>query len=497
MESRTRLVALVSFCCAFWIVSSAEGASARSRHFVVQAPTQAQANRVAEAAENFRRDLAIEWLGHELPPWPDVCPIVCDIAPQNPAGGATSFIFQQGQPRAWQMSVQGTEERVLDSVLPHEITHTIFATHFGRPLPRWADEGACTTVEHEAEVSKHRKLLVEFLHTGRGIPFNKMFVMENYPKDILPLYSQGHSLAEFFVQQGGKQKFVKFVEDGLSSNRWPEVVQRHYGFPDLSELQLTWVEWVRAGEPPVAKFQDERYLAAVARVGGADPELLTSRVRPNSSNRGNQQVAMGRGRPSRGDRSQTRLERQANFDSETDSDVPPRRTAPQNMGARRGIRQASALEPIDSSDESDESLAYNDRPQGRMPRRDVPNNPMRPRGRPDGATARNERGDSGFYSRMRQAADRGLPDDESEDGESNEMTFATRPTSLQSMTTKVLQRSRGGEDDGVQPMGGSPTNRFRRVPLEQEIENDETTLREIEKGILFDAPIQPKATIRR
>ena len=40
-----------------------------------------------------------------------------------------------------------TARRILDSVLPHEITHTIFATHFGQPLPRWADEGACTTVD--------------------------------------------------------------------------------------------------------------------------------------------------------------------------------------------------------------------------------------------------------------------------------------------------------------------------------------------------------------
>ena len=61
------------------------------------------------------------------------------------------------------MSIQGSRQRILDSVLPHEVTHTIFASHFRQPLPRWADEGACTTVEHASERAKQEKMLIEFL----------------------------------------------------------------------------------------------------------------------------------------------------------------------------------------------------------------------------------------------------------------------------------------------------------------------------------------------
>ena len=89
--------------------------------------------------------------------------------------------------------------RILDSVLPHEVTHTIFATHFRRPLPRWADEGACTTVEHHSERQKQQMFLIDFLHTGRGIAFNQMFAMKEYPQDVMPLYSQGYSLARYLV----------------------------------------------------------------------------------------------------------------------------------------------------------------------------------------------------------------------------------------------------------------------------------------------------------
>jgi hypothetical protein len=126
------------------------------------------------------------------------------------AGGETSFAFLvdeqgNGTPVDWDMKIFGPHDRLLDAVLPHEITHTIFATHFGRPLPRWADEGACTTVEHVSERDKNHQMLIRFLTAkpSRGIPFNRMFTLKNYPHDILPLYAQGYSLAKFLIFQTG------------------------------------------------------------------------------------------------------------------------------------------------------------------------------------------------------------------------------------------------------------------------------------------------------
>ena len=251
------------FVCALLVslfsVSALSAAGVRTQNFVVHAPTQELAQEIAVAAEQYRRDLAIEWLGGELSPWPELCPITAKIDPRLGAGGATSFSFTQGQPRGWTMSIQGSRERALDSVLPHEITHTIFATHFGRPLPRWADEGACTTVEHVSEKVKQEKMLYEFLTTNRGIPFNRMFAMKEYPPDVLPLYSQGFSLARYFIAMGGKRKFVDYVGAGMNSNRWTETTQRYYGFESLSDLQLSWLEWVRQGTPEIRDANDVIY----------------------------------------------------------------------------------------------------------------------------------------------------------------------------------------------------------------------------------------------
>jgi hypothetical protein len=176
-----------------------------------------------------------------------MCPITVQLA--KGAGGATSFMFDRGVPFGWTMNIQGPPDRILDSVLPHEITHTIFATHFGRPLPRWADEGACTTVEHDIERKRQDGFLIEFLHTDRGIPFNKMFAMKEYPRDILPLYSQGYSLTKYLIQHGGKRKFVDYVGEGMKTNNWTAVTRKYYGYENLSDLQVKWVAWVGQGSP--------------------------------------------------------------------------------------------------------------------------------------------------------------------------------------------------------------------------------------------------------
>jgi hypothetical protein len=230
-------------------------------NFVVYSSDPAFSQKVAAEAERFRKELAELWLGYELKQWNQRCPIEVVFEPH--AGGVTQFGFMTGgngtgEPCDWSMKIFGPPDRLLDSVLPHEITHTVFATHFGCPLPRWADEGACTTVEHQSEKSKSHNMLIQFLKSRRGIPFNQMFVMRDYPSDILPLYAQGHSVAKFLIQKNGRRHFIDFVGYGMELERrtngrrtaaWDQAIEKYYGFDDLSDLQVTWQSWVANGSP--------------------------------------------------------------------------------------------------------------------------------------------------------------------------------------------------------------------------------------------------------
>ncbi|PQO45562.1 hypothetical protein [Blastopirellula marina] len=247
MSMDARVIRRASVTLFVWtlLLSAAAAAQVRSANFLVKADDPRLAQQVLQLAEQYRSQMAKDWLGHELPRWSAPCPI--EVRVGGGAGGQTSFSFDRGVPFNWQMEIFGPRDRILDSVLPHEILHTIFATHYGCALPRWADEGACTTVEHFSEKDKNTQILYRCLKTDRGIAFNQMFQMKEYPADILPLYAQGYSLARFLIGQGGKQKYVQYVGEGMRTNNWTATTQKFYGHPSLSSLQVSWLSWVRDG----------------------------------------------------------------------------------------------------------------------------------------------------------------------------------------------------------------------------------------------------------
>jgi hypothetical protein len=252
MDAQKSRELIAVLLCLGSVQQAVHGATFSTENFLVHASSVQLAKEIGLAAESFRRDLAIEWLGYELTTWPDRCTIVAHVNSRLGAQGATTFLT--GNRRAWDFSMEvwGSNERVLDSVLPHEVTHTVFATHFGRRLPRWADEGACTTVEDVSERRKHDKLLVRFLKSGRSIAFHQLFAIQEYPDDILPLYSQGYSLSRFLIEQQGKRAFVKFMERGMARGDWLRAIEVQYGYSSFTELQYTWLEWVKEGSPVLA-----------------------------------------------------------------------------------------------------------------------------------------------------------------------------------------------------------------------------------------------------
>ncbi|MCM2371821.1 hypothetical protein [Aporhodopirellula aestuarii] len=232
--------------------ASSDAANFRTRNFLIEAPTPQLAKSVGDAAERYRDELATYWTGSTLPPWPTPCPVRVVAGPNLAAQGVTTY--NPAPVRDFQMEVIGTPERILDSVLPHEVTHTVLATYFGRPLPRWADEGICTTVEHVSERTKHEAKLREFLSSRRGIAMNRLFLLTEYPADVLPMYAQGYSVCRFLIAQQGPRTFISFLKDYMQRPSWTANVQKHYGYESLAELQEFWLSWVEAGSGPVEQF---------------------------------------------------------------------------------------------------------------------------------------------------------------------------------------------------------------------------------------------------
>ena len=225
------------------------GAGFRTPNFVVQASSAEFAKQVGEAAEIYRRELAIEWTGKPLPgDWERPCPITVTVGAMG-AGGATTFSFQNGEVYGWKMTIQGSEQRILDSVLPHEINHTIFASYFRRPLPRWADEGAASLIEHDSERNRLRDIHSRAIGNRRKIPLKSLLEIRNYPQDkqdVLTLYAEGHSLADYLIQNSSKPQYLKLLK--LAHDRgWESALKSLYHYPSIDALEKEWDQWVMAG----------------------------------------------------------------------------------------------------------------------------------------------------------------------------------------------------------------------------------------------------------
>jgi hypothetical protein len=239
--------------------SPASAAHYATANFSVEAPTPELAKKFGDMAEVYRSQKAMEWLGREMPQWPQRCPLRVQIS-MGGAGGATTFTFGNSPGRSVvtsrQMEIKGSAQQLLYSVLPHEVTHTVLAEHFGRPVPRWADEGGSVLSENEQERYDHDVRCRELLNAGKGIRLRVLFRMAEYPPDMIVLYAQGYSVTAFLVDRGGggrdgRGRLLQFLNTGMQGNdprhhgtveSWNAAARQVYGFETIDALEEAWLK---------------------------------------------------------------------------------------------------------------------------------------------------------------------------------------------------------------------------------------------------------------
>ncbi len=276
--------------------SAAESvASYKTSNFIVTAPTPAAAREVADAAEAARTAAARRWFGKDPAAWPRLCSIRVTLA-LGPTGGATTFDFARGADDRPEvvfaaMDLRGNLHQILSSILPHEMTHLVFAHHFGRPLPRWADEGVAILAESATDQAAHDARCRDLLNEGRGIRLRVLLRMMDYPKDLMATYTQGHSLVRFLTgvpgpteaeNDGNAQKnptrFIQFLERGTEGNTaasWDRAAKELYGYESVDRLEQAWLDWLGKSESVLNKAAADRSIRPLVRevVSGLIPPI--------------------------------------------------------------------------------------------------------------------------------------------------------------------------------------------------------------------------------
>jgi hypothetical protein len=222
-----------------FLVSVSSAATYRTPNFIVEAATDKLAREFGEAAEHYRKEKALEWLGREMPAWSRPCPLRVEIGPDGPSG-ATTFDFAQ-RPIYQFMRINGPRERLLNSVLPHEVTHTVFAHYFQQPVPRWADEGGSVLSEDDIERGRHDQMCRQLLNQGRAMRLWHLFSLKDYPSDVMVLYAEGFSISRYLVDISDRPTFLKFVHHGQHQG-WDSAVQTYYRMANVNALEASWID---------------------------------------------------------------------------------------------------------------------------------------------------------------------------------------------------------------------------------------------------------------
>lgn len=225
------------------IAVASMGAEYRTQNFVVSAANQQIAEQVGKWAEYYRREKATLWLGKEMPTWPAPCPLRVNVSMDGPSG-ETEFTFGMNGVSSQRMTIRGPLDRLIYSVLPHEVTHTVFAYHFKSPVPRWADEGGSVLSEDNPERERHDKLVRSILNRNQQIPMRTLLALKEYPPQVMCLYAQGFSMSDYLVKRSNRQHFLNFVSHGMYYG-WDHAVKSHFGHNSVEELEQAWLKHLR------------------------------------------------------------------------------------------------------------------------------------------------------------------------------------------------------------------------------------------------------------
>ena len=241
----------VLFCC--WVVlvfvcftRVSAGGFPSSKNFIVMVSTDAEpglAEQVLIRAEEFRRDIAVEWFGETLPP--SVGRAIVNVKLSTEADKGLTWIKDNPLRRQHAVYLTTTAENALGATLQHEIVHVVLATQFPPPkrLPAWVEEGIASRYDDDQR------------RATRGQVLNWIARTQNWPNlsDVLQTkvilasdeqdYAVAASLVKFLLTQGKKIDLLHFAASGVRIG-WDRAVHDSYEYTNIYELEAAWQAWI-------------------------------------------------------------------------------------------------------------------------------------------------------------------------------------------------------------------------------------------------------------
>lgn len=208
-------------------------------------------DRLVDATEKLRTDLAEKWLGGSVG-WQPKCDLVLHASSAAylaavPGGGQTNgcglIETQGGKIVRRRIDLRADRAGWYDAALAHELTHVVLADLFpDGAVPAWADEGMAVL----ADPSPKQDLHLRDLHLARQqratFRLVELFALHGYPAADrhATFYGQSASLVRFLVARGTPAQFARFVREA-SDHGHDRALRKIYGIQGVDELERRWL----------------------------------------------------------------------------------------------------------------------------------------------------------------------------------------------------------------------------------------------------------------
>ena len=274
------------FICLMFLPSMVAAAGfVHNENFMVLAADEQLAEEVLARADQFRREVALQWLGKPLPA--NVGPAIINVVLSDTEDRGLTWPIDNPKRKYHKVWLTTSRERATGSTLRHEICHVVLATRFPQRLPEWAEEGAASLSDDEARIKSRRSTIDWYADTGNWPALIDVLERETITADDQASYSVAASVTGYLLSRGDKATFLVFAAEGKQTG-WDEALRTHYGLGSVGELQVAWQTWasgasritaelssIDSGRPPT-RGKPQR-LTAVSITGNRLPIPPTNR----------------------------------------------------------------------------------------------------------------------------------------------------------------------------------------------------------------------------
>lgn len=223
---------------------------AGSENFTVLAPAgDFLADRILERAETLRRDIAMAWLGTELPVGQEFTHIHFQPEDETDRGWTLLCGPLRELPGHHRMWLETSTALALSHTLAHEMAHVVLSARFPGGMPAWVNEGIACRYDDPASVRVRRQLLADQVSRNAIPDLAALLDRRRLPAGDQQGYAAACSLTDMLLQQGSRETLLQFTAAGMQQG-WGTALRQHYRIASVPELQRQWERHLRTSAVP-------------------------------------------------------------------------------------------------------------------------------------------------------------------------------------------------------------------------------------------------------